>query len=175
MSDEGLILAGTLGGALGGAALGGIISFVTQFVTQRSAREAAVASERRQARMDERRHAVAQVVEFLDIAARADARRWVERSQSKLYDDNIGGMGDLMPRDKFDSIIASYLKNEPSAIELQKEFAAAAALAPSREIQLQLIIVWGSVGERSEGSTEQLRQHIQRARELVEDYIVGGD
>ncbi len=172
MSAEGWIVAGSLGGV----ALGGVIGFVTQFFSQGWARQAAVASERRQARVNERRETLALVTVFLDIAAKADASGLVLMIERKAQQLDSAGIFDDVSRQRVQELL---LEQIGSAEDVTRAFAAAAAASPTQEMMSQVMDGWFRVGAifddapASLESLELLRDQIQRARELGEEYILG--
>ena len=172
MSDQAYtVLAG-----LGGVALGGVISVVTQFLTQHLAWKVTVASERRQERVNLRREEVADVREFLDVAARADASSLVLIIEKMAQQRDSAGIFDHVSRERVRELLLEQIGTDEDVL---RAFYAAAAASPNQEMMSQLMDVWSRVGASSEDATasleslESLRDQIQRARELVEEYILG--
>lgn len=163
---EGWIILGVFVGSLG--------TLATAYATQRWTRQAAIVNERRQTRVDERRRAVAPTRAFLDQAARASGRQFVEEAAAAAYDANTEGIQQMGTRERVVNILTSDVEEGPSAHELARELIVAMANAPTVELARQVFVVHVWALQKGKGSTARLRLAIKKARRLVEDYIVGG-
>jgi len=157
-----------------GVFLGSLGTLATAYATQRWTRQATIASERRQTRVDERRQAVAPIRAFLDKAARASGRQFVEEVATSAYDDNIEGLQQIGRREEVLDLLTSDVQEEPSVHDLTREAVVTVATAPTRILAVLVIAVHAMAVKRGRASTAHLRQAIESTRRAVEDYIVGG-
>ena len=156
-----------------GVIIGSAMTLLTTYTNRRWIRQDAVESERRQVRLAERRSTVVPLRSFMDAAAKATGRRSVQSGLMQAYDDDVGGIQHSMTRERLRDLLARGLVEGPSELQLTQDYVAATAAAPNREIVFQLFVIWAWAQEQEEpGAVGKFRDAIERARQLVEDYVV---
>ena len=155
----------------------GLVGLASAYFAHRWTRGVDIEKEEREARRDQRRDAMAPIVQFLETAGRAHAARVVKASLQKAYDDNVADMQTkLGSYEQVKAVLLRDVEDPPSNYALTRELYHAHSAAPSKKWNLSLAIVWGWVLEDDdEGSVENLRNAIQEVRALVEDYIASGE
>ncbi|TMB98045.1 MAG: hypothetical protein E6J42_06815 [Chloroflexi bacterium] len=88
-----------------------------------------------------------------------------------MYDDNVADIQKVGSFEKVEAAMLRDIDEAPSQIALTRDFYLASAAAPTRKWCMPLFVVWSWVGQTGEGSSEKLRNAIQKVRSLVVDYI----
>jgi len=123
--------------------------------------------------MHERRESVAALAHFLDLAARNETAKSTHEDILEAYDLNPQGIQDAIPRDQFHNLTLAGVK-QPSLGEISSAFYLAVASAPTSELNLAAVAVWGWAMTTQEGKEQTFWQTVRWARRLVQDYVVEG-
>ncbi len=156
------------------SAIVGFVGLVTAYFVHRWTRQGTIEAEERQGRRDQRRGAMQPIIQLLETAAKADAVRSVKSSIRGMYDDNVANIQNLGPYERVEEAMLRDVESAPSQMAITRDFYLASSAAPTAKWFVPLFAVWSWVGQTERGSTEKLRNAIQKVRNLVENYIAAG-